>query len=191
MPKEIEAKFRVDSHEAVRHKLQACGGECLGKVLEHNRIYDHRDGSLSNKGCGLRIRSCLANDDSLKSATVTFKGPVESALFKTREEIETKIDDPQAMADLFDRIGFVPVVVYEKWRETWLLDACRIELDELPHLGLFVEIEGPGESDITVMQNRLGLIDCQHERASYVHLLVQFCKDHNLSSRVIKVESKS
>ena len=50
MPKEIEAKFRVNTHEAIRQKLQACGGKYLGIVLEHNRIYDHRDGSLRKKG---------------------------------------------------------------------------------------------------------------------------------------------
>lgn len=189
MAQEIEAKFRVDAHEPIRQRLQACSAQDCGVVIEQNRIYDRPDGSLRRSGCGLRVRACFDLSDSLKSATMTFKGPVVPGAFKTREEIETSLADPQAATELFERIGFIPVLIFEKKRESWQLDGCKIELDEVPQLGLFVEIEGPSETDIREMCDRLGLASASHEKATYVGMLLSHCADHGITNPVFSIEN--
>ncbi|RME41826.1 MAG: CYTH domain-containing protein, partial [Planctomycetota bacterium] len=163
MAQEIEAKFRVSSHDPVRARLQACGAKPLGCVLERNRIYDRQDGSLRAAGCGLRLRTISQEDGTSGQGTLTFKGPVGPGPFKSREEIETGITDPAALEAILDRLGLLPILVYDKRRESWAWNGCRIELDEVPRLGRFVEIEGPDEKTIAAVRDRLGLGRADHE----------------------------
>ena len=189
MAQEIEAKFRVDAHEPIRQELHGCSARGLGTIIERNRIYDRPDASLRKAGCGLRVRACFDLHGSLKSATMTFKGPVAPGAFKSREEIETSLTDPEAAAELFERLGFLPVLVFEKKRESWRLGSCRVELDEVPQLGLFVEIEGPTELDICQARDRIGLADVTHEKASYAGLLLNYCADHGITNPVFSIEN--
>ena len=73
------------------------------------------------------------------------------------EELETQVADAQSLAAILEGLGLQPVIAYEKRRETWLLADCKVELDELPQLGWFVEIEGELESQIRWACNELGL----------------------------------
>jgi len=57
------------------------------------------------------------------------------------------------MRSILERLGFVPVLIYEKRRETWLTNGVEIVLDELP-FGLFMEIEGD-EAGIDEVERRL------------------------------------
>jgi len=173
MPLEIETKLRVDSHEPVRERLRAEGAARLGQVMERNRIFDRPDGSLRAEGCGLRVRSARNEVDGETHATLTFKGPVRPGAMKSREEIEIRIDDAEAAAELLTRLGFVVILDYDKRRESWSLGDCVVELDEPPALGLFVEIEGPDEAGIRRVQQSLGLESAPPERSSYVRMLVE------------------
>jgi adenylate cyclase class IV len=44
-------------------------------------------------------------------------------------------------------------------------------LDNLPQLGTFVEIEGPGEKEIEIVQKELELDSLPHIHESYAHLI--------------------
>lgn len=176
MPVEIEAKFKVDSHDAIRAALPETGAERLGRVLETNHIFDNKTRTLLSSGQGLRVRHCRAEDGDDPPATLTYKGPRQPGPMKTREEIEVRLDDPAAGRMLLERLGFVEAVRFEKRRESWRLGDCRIELDEVPHLGCYVEIEGPDESAICRAQEKLGLGKCEIIRASYIALLVEYCQ---------------
>jgi adenylate cyclase class IV len=85
----------------------------------------------------------------------------------------------------------VPILVYEKVRESWLLDDCRVELDQPPGIGLFVEIEGPSESSIQEVRAKIGLSDTAPVRESYVRLLMDFCDKNSISPRVLRMESSA
>ena len=74
-------------------------------------------------------------------ATLTFKGPLEASAFKKRREIELAVSEADGMRRLLEAIGFVEVLRFQKRRESWRLDNCRVELDEVPRLGRFVEID--------------------------------------------------
>jgi len=119
--------------------------------------------------------------DSRQTVTLTFKGPRDPGPLKSREEIELEVADASAMLQLLERLGYRTILSYQKNRESWTLDDCRIELDEPPHIGLFVEIEGPDESAIRHVQRRLDLRDADLVRESYVRLVLQYCSTHGLS----------
>lgn len=157
MSVEIEVKLRVESHGPVRQRLKDVGAGFIEAVLETNYIYDRPDSSLRKRGCGLRIRSVTPAEERASRATLTFKGPRNATALKSREELEIGVSDAESMARMLEGMGFVRVLRYEKRRESWELDGCRVELDEPARLGLFVEIEGPDERIILAVQRKLGL----------------------------------
>ena len=173
---EIEAKLRVDDLDAVRDRLASVGGHFVGRYVETNHIFDRPDGSLQENGCGLRVRAMDAVAGESAAATLTFKGAVEPSSFKRRREIQTAIGDAAEACELLIALGFVEVLSYRKSRESWTLDDCFVELDEVPLLGRFVEIEGAGESLIASVQSKIGLGSAEHVESSYVRLLVRECE---------------
>ena len=183
MAQEIEVKLRVDEHETVRQRLRERSATLMGRVLETNVILDRADGSLRGDGCGLRVRSAVAQTDGTTIATVTFKGRVVPSRFKSRTELEIAVDNADTAIAMLDALGFHRVLTYEKRRESWRLGSCCVELDEPPHIGLFVEIEGPSDRDITAVRRDLGLDDACEERASYVRMLSDYCARQGLVDR--------
>ncbi|MGB9624366.1 MAG: class IV adenylate cyclase [Phycisphaerae bacterium] len=184
MPLEIEGKFRVDSHDAVRRRLAEVGAARVGAVLECNHIFDRPDGSLALADCGLRVRTMTALDGTSRTATLTFKGPRQPGPFKTREEIETTVGEAEAACAILGSLGFVEAVSYEKRRETWRLGDCEVELDELPHLGRYVEIEGPDEAAVHRARESLGLSGAGFIRETYIALVLRHCRERGLPGRL-------
>lgn len=185
MPVEIEAKLKVASHDATRQKLRELGATCAGVHLESNTFFDAADRSLLAADKGLRLRVTRHLDGGKQEAIVTFKGPRQPSALKSREEIETRVADPGSMTSIFRALGFEPVLTFEKRRESWQLDECHVELDEVPHLGTFVEIEGPSESAVTAVQEKLDLAGSSPLRASYIGLLMAWLQEHGSSERII------
>ncbi len=156
MAQEIEAKYRLEDPAALRERLATCGAKRSAHVLETNRIFDTADGRLRSSDCGLRLRTCRSLGDKQQLyATLTYKGPRAAGEMKIREEVETVVLNPSASMTILQHLGFSEVVLYEKRRETWQLDACEVCLDELPQLGWFVEIEGPGVEAVKAVAGRL------------------------------------
>jgi predicted adenylyl cyclase CyaB len=191
MPLEIEAKFRVESHEPVRETLRVAGARPLGAVTEWNVIVDAADGSLRAGGCGLRIRSTRKEDTNEQTghrgATLTFKGPRQSGEFKTREELEVEVGNAEVTGEMLARLGYTPILQYEKRRESWELEDCRVELDEPAQIGLFVEIEGPNEERVQRVREKLGLQNTPVTSASYVGLLVEYCEREKIKDRTLRL----
>jgi adenylate cyclase, class 2 len=177
---ETEAKLKVVSHDPLRARLVKLGARRLGRVLESNHVFDDAARSLLAGDRGLRVRRIDALDGAGRPATLTYKGPRDKTLLKQRQEIEVSVGDADAARTLLAALGFVEVLCFQKRRESWILDACRVELDELPHLGTYVEVEGPGPAEIQAALTRLGLADEPVVPASYIALLVDCCKAHAL-----------
>jgi len=187
---ERELKFRVGSHEPIRRRLQEAGATFLSRGIEWNQIFDRPDGRFRAAGCGLRIREFRPVDGGNSVTTLTFKGPVMTGAVKTREEIEFQVSDARAAEAFFQRLGFVPILQYEKRRESWKLGDCRVELDEPAAIGLFVEVEGPSDSAVEDARRRLGLLHESSEPNSYVGMLVNYCDQRRIEDRVLKFSSE-
>lgn len=182
---EIEAKLKVDSHDDVRTKLAAAGAALIGRVLEENHIFDSADRTLLAADRGLRVRICRNDAGQTVSTTMTYKGPRESSRFKTRPELQFGVDDPSAALEFLRALGFVEAFSFEKRRESWKMGDCRIELDDLPYLGRYVEIEGPSEPTVAAAQNAIGLGHLPHEPHSYIAMLVDYCRGRGLPATAI------
>lgn len=175
MALEIEVKLLVPDLAPIRSVLCDLQARELGTVLETNHILDSADGSLRRRGSGLRVRVAQPTAGGPAESRLTFKGPILPGSAKRRQEIEVGVDDPRQTLSILSALGYVPILIYAKRRQSFVVDDCRIELDEVPFLGSFIEIEGPDESAIAQVQTRLGLADLAHQRATYVKRLLDYC----------------
>jgi adenylate cyclase class 2 len=156
MPVEIEIKFKVDDLEPVRARLRELGAMQAGMVLETNVFFDTPQRTLAAADRGLRIRQNVDAATGRRWQVITYKGPRESGELKRREEIEFGVEDFEAAAALLEGLGFAKMLEFEKKRETWRLENCKVELDELPELGTFVEMEGPSNEAVMRCRQELG-----------------------------------
>src|SRR5262245_48355845 len=126
MPIEIEAKMKVDDLGEERRKLRECGAAPLGRVLEVNTFFDTPQQSLYHAGKGLRVRTSTDAASNRSTHVITFKGPRQPGALKKREEIEVAVADADAAIALLKALGHIIVISFEKRRESWKLDGCRI-----------------------------------------------------------------
>jgi adenylate cyclase class 2 len=138
-PIETEIKIRVPSVEAAHEALARIGAQVTrARHIEDNLLFDFEGRVLRGRGHVLRLR------ETPSGAVLTFKGPyrLDDGL-KSREEIEAGSADGSALRAILNRLGFVPVFRYQKYREAFSWQGQEIDLDETP-IGTFLEIEGDG-----------------------------------------------
>jgi adenylate cyclase class 2 len=128
-------------------------------------------------------------ESSSTKASLTYKGPRLKSDLKVRGEINIDIDDAGSGCELLKALGYVEFLFFQKRRESWRLGECQIELDEMPHLGKFIEIEGPNEQEIRKLQGSLGLSDIPVITKSYITLLVEYCQKKGIPASRITFES--
>lgn len=184
MPRELEAKVKVDRHHPYRQRLESAGAKPIGAHLETNTFFDTEDRSLLASDKGLRLRVSRDPDGETERAVVTYKGPRQPSVFKSREESETSVGDADTFARILTSLGFKQRLSFEKKRESWTLGECKIELDELPHLGCYVEVEGPDEATIRAAQKTLGL-DGPLVRESYAGMLTTWLAERGSREKVV------
>ena len=177
MPEEIEAKVKIADPEAFRRLLAARGGAGGGMVLEVNHIFDSAGGSLRKSGAAVRVREeRLAAGGEVLRTLLTYKGPRQPGRFKRRAELETAVTDGAAILAILRALGFVETFHFEKRRSTWRLGPCEVVLDELPHLGWFVEVEGPTEQAIRACLAELELGEAPLIPQTYIELLEEYLR---------------
>jgi adenylate cyclase, class 2 len=175
---EIEAKLSVENHDVVRRAMSALKAKHLSLVLETNHILDTPDHALRAAGKGLRVRINHHLDDHHEEVVITVKGPLQPGPLKSREEHEMIVVDAKEAVQFLQTLGYVPVLSFQKRRETWELADCKVELDEVPHLGKFVEIEGPSESAVIQVQKKLNLADLPVIKTSYVAMIAKWMSEN-------------
>lgn len=186
MGQEIEAKFRVDSFTHVQRALHGAGATYRGTVLQTDMFFDTADHRFRSSDRGLRIRDTkylksagadLREDDR---PLLTFKGPREGNLrAKVRQEIQTRVDDLDSAVQIMLACGLERKMTLQKKRGTYKLGRALVELDTLPAIGRFVEIEGPNQSVIDEVAATLKL-QGPPESSSYAAMLAQHCRQNGL-----------
>jgi len=181
MADEIEMKFHVPDLRAIRRALQRAGATYLGSAVQSDEYFDTPDGRLLGADCGLRLRRVRLLRRGGKAAcdtrpVLTFKGPADrTRRAKVRREVQARLDNADAVAEILAAAGFRRTVLIEKRRVSYRLAGCLVELDELPLLGTFVEIEGAGQKPLTLLAARLGLSG-EPIRDHYITLLRRRCR---------------
>jgi adenylate cyclase class 2 len=185
MPVEIEAKMKVPDFAPIRDRLRAVGAAPTGSVMESNTFFDTDDRRLLTKDQGLRLRSTRNPATSAETSTITFKGARQQGPLKSREERELNVENAKDAMALLELLGYFRVLTFQKRRESWTLGDCEVELDELPYLGLFVEIEGPSEKSVMKIREQLQLGTRSIIKESYIALLLTHLQEGGISDRVV------
>jgi adenylate cyclase class 2 len=167
---EIEIKLAVKDTRSARRQLRAAGFVVAQRrVFEANTVFDTPELSLRRSSCLLRIREAGG------VATLTYKGLPDAGKYKSREELEVKIDRAGAMTTIVERLGYRRVFRYEKYRTEFHQPrrAGVAMLDETP-AGVYLELEGtPRWIDLTA--RRLGFQESDYITASYGRIYVDWC----------------
>jgi len=171
---EIEVKFYITDIESVRNRITELGAVCQGKVFESNIRYEDADNTLIKKKSLLRLRK-----DS--SAKLTFKSepPVKDNQFKIHRELEVEVSDFSVMHQILDALGYHKEQVYEKWRETFILNNTHFCIDNMPY-GDFLEIEGE-KTAIRDMADKISLKWEKRILINYIRIFDIVRQEMNLS----------
>src|SRR5580765_6089849 len=124
---EREIKLRFDDPDIARAAILSAGATPVrGRRLQEDSLLDTPDEELRRRRCVLRVRV-----ESGKSL-LTFKGPVQPALTKVREELETVVGDGALVVHVLEQLGFHVWFRYQKYREEFALEDVIVALDETP-----------------------------------------------------------
>ena len=147
---EIEVKFYLSDMDPIRDRIIELGAVSRGRVFETNIRFDDADNHLIEKKSLLRLRQD-------KKTILTFKSepPFKDDQFKILRELEVEVSDFATMKHILESLGFREEQVYEKWRETFILNSTNLCLDTMPY-GDFLEIEGQ-KDDIKKLASQIGL----------------------------------
>ncbi len=178
---EIEAKMRLHDVPALRARLASLGAQPLGGHHEINTFFDTAGGTLRASDHGLRVRVEQPEGGEAARVVITHKGPRSHGPLKTRPETELRVADAQAAADLLHALGFVTVLSFEKRRQRFRFEGCMVDIDELPHLGCFVEIEGPSDKVVLSVRKKLALDHLPLVQASYIALLTTYLRENKIA----------
>jgi adenylate cyclase class 2 len=168
-PVETELKLRIPAAAPFRALLAAMGfTEATPAQPELSVLWD-RNGELQAAGSALRVRRYAGK------AILTWKGPkVPDPLLKIRPEVETAVEDGEAVEAILSALGYAPTLRMEKTRAVWAREELVACLDETP-FGCFLELEGDPQA-IKAAAEHLHLGADRVERRSYPTLF----REHGL-----------
>ncbi len=82
------------------------------RTLESDQLFDLPSAALRQSDRILRLRK-TASAEGTKRAMVTYKGPATRDGYKSREEIEFDVSDPDTLTLVLHRLGYQPAFRYE------------------------------------------------------------------------------
>jgi len=160
---EVEIKLKIGDLDELTRQLKSANFKLVTpRTHEMNTLYDFPGGHLRSRGEVLRIRKYG------DKWTVTHKTKGNAAKHKSRMETETRLEDGEALAHIFESVGLTPSFRYEKYRAEWSDGDGHIVLDETP-IGNIVELEGDPEW-IDRIAKQLGIKESEYITQSYVQM---------------------
>jgi adenylate cyclase class 2 len=171
---ETEIKFYLSDLPSIRQRIMDLGAESRGRFFESNIRFEDALLTLKKNKSLLRLR----RDRKVK---LTYKStpPEPDHQFKVMRELEVEVSDFDTMHSILEDLGFHREQVYEKWRETLVLDHTQFCLDSMPY-GDFLEIEGQ-KQDILHFAAQLGLRWDQRILLNYLHIFEILQNNLNLT----------
>jgi adenylate cyclase class 2 len=176
---ENEIKLALPDAATARRLLRRAGFRVAkARVFEANTVLDTPARDIINAGRLLRLRQVRAQ------GILTHKGPAQGGhRHKSREEIETRLDDPASAQRIFECLGYRPVFRYEKFRTEFHRGAEPgvAQIDETP-IGVFLELEGPPRW-VDRTAHTLGFATSDYILKSYGRLYIEFCEARGIPPR--------
>ena len=138
---EVELKSVVDDL-ALRRRAVESGGAVLtfeGRLAD--RRYDTPDRALHGRDHVLRMRSY--SDASGARAELDWKGPTRREDgYKSREEIEVHVREPEALAAMLERLGYRVTMEIDREIAQYDLGGAMVRFECYPRMDVLVEVEG-------------------------------------------------
>lgn len=147
---EIEVKILEINKDEIIKKLVELGAEKVFDDSIEAVYFDLDDNSLSENDRILRLRK------KGEKAELTFKEGMSRDEAKIMKEFNTEIDDFESMKRILEGIGFKEFKQVKKRRISYLLGDVRFEIDTLPNIPTFLEIEAPSLAKLRESADKLG-----------------------------------
>lgn len=183
--------MKLEFPAALENKLESLGATFDRRLIETNTYFDSLENKLKTSDRGLRVRVEVDQKTGETRTVITHKGPRAHGKLKSRSETELTVSDARSAAEMLSVLGYETVLTFEKQRCRYLLDDCRVEIDTLPYVGRFVEIEGTSDEQVLATQDKLGLGDVPLIRASYISILMTYMREHHIRDKVIRLKDTS
>jgi adenylate cyclase class IV len=142
--REVELKSVVDDVARRRATVEAAGGTLTyaGHLLD--RRYDTANGSLAARDHVLRLR--VYRNPEKTRAELDWKGPTGSEDgYKVREELGVHLAEPEVLADILERLGYVVTIEIDREIAQYDLGGATVRFEHYPRLDDLVEVEGTPE----------------------------------------------
>lgn len=194
MADEIEAKIKIIEPTVIESLVRHLGGVERFRRIETNIFYDQAR-KLDKKGEVLRLRQeyylYRFGDGAGEVVSATFKGRRKKGKLKIRPEHEFEVSDFDQARAMFEALGYKESFRFEKKRQSFSLGDCVVEIDTLPYLGHYVEIEGGTEKKINKVVKQLGLDGEKLIVEGYGGLLRKDAQKNKRSLKVAVFKSKA
>jgi len=148
--REIETKILEIDVKKVVEKIEKLGGEKIFEGDIKTYIFDTEDRKLKNSGSQLRIR------DVDGKFVLGVKIEKSRGKAKVMDEYEVAVENFDTMKKILESLGYSLIQVVEKHRISYRLEGCRIDIDKIEGIPIFLEIEGPDEEKVVDCANVLG-----------------------------------
>ncbi|MBW1846825.1 MAG: class IV adenylate cyclase [Deltaproteobacteria bacterium] len=171
---EIEVKFYLDDIKPIQNYLVDLGAVHKGRFFESNIRFEDKNNKLLKNQSLLRLRK-----DAKTTLTYKSKPPFENNEFKIHQELEVEVNDFEKMNLILESLGFHQEQIYEKWRETFIIQKTIVCIDQMP-FGDFLEIEGEMK-DIKDLADTMALDWEKRILLNYIELFDIIKQNLNLS----------
>jgi adenylate cyclase, class 2 len=159
MTSEVEAKILEINVEETTRKILELGAKKSFEGELRASFFDFQDRSLTNTGRTLRLRQ------QGEEFMLTFKGPLrKEGKAKVREEHEIRLPDAGNMRCILSGLGLqeggssVKHRISYKLKEHPEFGSASLELDTIPDIPTFLEIEAEDEGKLKVLAKELGFL---------------------------------
>jgi adenylate cyclase class IV len=142
--REVELKGLVPDLARTRAALRAGGAELVYAGRLEDKRYDSPERALSLRDHVLRLR---VYRDSAVRAMLDWKGPTTyQDGYKVREEHSVSLGDPDDLALMLDRLGYVITREIDREIEQYTVAGATVRLEQYPRMDVLAEVEGEPEA---------------------------------------------
>ena len=150
---EIEVKILEIDKKTIENKLRMLGAKKVFDGTVEAVYYDFPDGYLEKQNKTLRLRK---KEDLFETQIeFTSKTPVSRKKAKIMTEYEVCVDDYDAMKNVLESIGLQECKSLTKQRVSYAIGHVHFEIDTLPDIPTFMEIEAP---DIKTLEKQVAAL---------------------------------
>lgn len=168
---ETEAKYRINKIKLMRTILNEEGFILKSKEFQRDEYYDTETRTLTTLDYVLRIRN------SGGKPIFAFKGPrsyTKEGEY-SRVELEFSAKSEKQLREEIENKNLKNTWYFEKKRATYIKEgsSLKIEIDQIPEIGYFLEVEGPISEGQKVQNKFKPALDTKETR-NYRDIFIEF-----------------